>query len=192
MNLRELLKKSRSCRRFKGSEPVALDDLKSAVENVRFAPSPANLQPLKFIICIKDNINKKIFSNTKWAVYLKDWDGPEEGERPGAYILILGTRNMSAHIHWDYGIALQTILLSLAEKGYGACTVAAIDRDAIREILSIPKKYDLPALIAVGRPDEEIVIDDIKDDRFKYWRDDKDVHHVPKRAFKDLVYKIIS
>jgi nitroreductase len=192
MELRELLKKTRSYRRFEQSKPVAMEHLKWAVENVRYAPSPANLQPLKFIICNNNDVNEKIFPNIKWAAYLKDWRGPEEGEKPAAYILILGNKDLSHFIEWDYGIALETILLSLTEKDYGVCTIAAFNKEGVRKVLSVPAEYDLAAIIAIGKPNEKIVIDDVKEGNIKYWRDEKDVHHVPKKSLNEIIHKIIS
>jgi nitroreductase len=191
--LRNLLIKTRTYRRFDQSEKVPTETLQEVIENVRYACSPANLQPLKFIIINDEKINSKVFPHLRWAGYLKDWDGPEEGERPVAYIVILGDKKISPNfISWDYGIALQTILLSLTNKGLGACPFASFNKDEIRKILNIPEELESPLIIAIGKPVEKVVIDDIKNGDVKYWRDDTQTHHVPKRKVEDLIFNIYS
>jgi len=189
LNFRELLLKNRSYRRFYQEEKIELRVLKEMVENIRFTPSPANLQPLKFVIVNNPEMNRKIFPHLKWAAYLKGWDGPVEGERPSAYIVILGSRNISAHVAWDYGIALQTLQLSAVEKGYGACAIVSCDKERIRELLGIPGELEIGCVLALGKPKEKVVIDEVKDGDIKYWRDGQDVHHVPKRSLDELILK---
>lgn len=189
MDFKELLLTNRSYRRFYQEEKLDMPLLEDIIRNVRVTPSPANLQPLKFVLINDAAVNDKIFPSLKWAAYIKDWPGPEEGERPAAYILILGDRKKSAHIHWDYGIAMQTILLSAVDRGYGGCAIAAFDKEKVREILAIPRELEVAAVIALGKPKEKVVIEDVADDDVKYWRDAEGVHHVPKRKAADLIFK---
>jgi hypothetical protein len=35
-----------------------------------------------------------------------------------------------------------------------------------------------------------ITVDDIKDNDVKYWRDEKQIHHVPKRRLDELILKL--
>jgi len=188
LKLKELLIKNRSYRRFYQEEKVDIQDLKEMISNVRFIPSAANLQPLEFILVNNEIKNKSIFKNLKWAGYIEDWDGPEQGERPSSYIVVLGNREISSYIDWDFGIALQTILLSAVEMGYGGCTIASFNKDNIRNLFNIPENYDILPIIAIGKPKEKVVIEEIKDNDIKYWRDEDQVHHVPKRSLNDLIF----
>ena len=47
---------------------------------------------------------------------------------------------------------------------------------------------ELLLVIALGKPKEEVVIDDLTPEGdIKYWRDDGKVHHVPKRTLDELI-----
>lgn len=191
MNLRELLLKNRSYRRFYQDEKVSAETLKEFVENVRFTPSAANKQPLKFVLVTDVSMNEQIFSHLKWAAYLSDWDGPEQGERPSAYMVLLGNRKASPYIDADYGIAMQTVLLSAVEKGYGGCLIGSYDKEKVRRLLDIPEELELSVVIALGKPKEKVVVEPVKDDDIKYRRDEHQVHHVPKRSTEELIFKIV-
>lgn len=192
MKLRELLEKNRSYRRFRESEKIDTPVLKSLIDNLRYTPSPANLQPLKFVLVNDRSTNLRIFPHLDWAGYLEDWEGPVEGERPSAYVVILGNRGISKHVDWDYGIALQTILLGATERGFGGCAIASCQREQILDILSIPDEYEIGCVVALGKPVEKVVIESVKEGNIRYWRDDQDVHHVPKRSVDDLIYTVIE
>ena len=58
------------------------------VDNTRLTASASNAQALKFKIVNTPAECAKVFSTVKWAGALTDWDGPAEGERPSAYIII--------------------------------------------------------------------------------------------------------
>jgi len=186
--LKKLIQKNRSYRRFYGDEKISVKTLKSFIEFARLSASSANLQPLKYSLSCTHKTNQKIFPCLKWAGYLKDWPGPSEGERPSAYIVILGDTSISKSFGYDAGIAAQSILLGATEKGLGGCIVASIERENLRESLKIPEHLEILFVIALGKPKEKIVIETVdKDGDIKYWRDKKSVHHVPKRALKDII-----
>ncbi len=182
-----LIRKNRSYRRFHQDVRLERSDLEGLVELARLSPSAANLQPLKFFLSTGDATNQKIFPCLKWAGYLKNWDGPEEGERPAAYIVILQDLDISKRPDVDHGIAAQSILLGAVEKGWGGCMIGNVVREKLRDTLSLPPGLEILLVLALGKPKEEVVLDEIKGGDIKYWRDPKDVHHVPKRSLGDLI-----
>ena len=186
--LKALIRKTRSYRRFVEAHAVSRETLRDLVELARLSASGANRQPLKFILAAEGAINAEIFATLGWAGYLPDWDGPESGERPAAYIIILGDTEISANFGVDHGIAAQSIMLGVTERGLGGCILASIKRDALRDALKIPDRYEILLALALGKPAEEVVIDPVgADGDIKYWRDEDGVHHVPKRALDDLI-----
>lgn len=188
--LEELMRKNRSYRRFRQDVPVELETLHALVNLARLSASASNLQPLKYILSCDPDVNRKIFPHTRWAGYLKDWPGPQEGERPSAYVVILGDTEIRRSFGCDHGIAAQSIMLGAAERDLGGCMLGAIDRDGLRQTLDIPEGYEILLVLALGEPKGEVVLEDVAPDGgIKYYRDDQDVHHVPKRSLDELILK---
>ena len=186
--LKDLVQGNRSYRRFHQEVPVSLEALRELVDLGRLSASGANLQPLKYILSHEAERNAAIFETLGWAAYLKDWAGPEEGERPAAYIIVLGDTTIRKSFGVDPGIAAQSIMLGATEKGLGGCMLASIQRDALREALGIDRRYEILLVLALGKPKETVVIDPVgPDGDIKYWRDADGVHHVPKRALDEII-----
>ena len=183
-----LIKANRSCRRFHENHPVDLKTLEELVDLARLSASGANLQPLKYILACEPRMNAEIFSCLGWAAYLKEWPGPEPGERPAAYIAIIGDTTITKEFGVDHGIAGQSMLLGAREKGLAGCMLGSIKRKHLREILNLEPQYKILLVLAVGKPKEEIKIEDVgPDGSIRYWRDSKGVHHVPKRPLRDII-----
>jgi len=93
--LRDLVVKNRSFRRFDASHSLCEDTLERLVDLARLSPSAANKQPLKYFLSWTPEVNTLVFPCLQWAAYLKEWKGPETAERPTAYIVILGDKDVS-------------------------------------------------------------------------------------------------
>lgn len=181
--IRDLVLANRSYRRFQQNHAIDMATLRELVELAALCPSSGNLQPLRYVLSCDPDRNAKIFPHLEWAGYLSDWPGPTQGERPSAYIVIVGDSQACHSINCDHGIAAQTILLGAVEKGLGGCVIGSIHRDPLRKLLDIPDRYSILLVIALGKPAEKIVLEPVDPDgNIKYWRDDAGIHHVPKRS----------
>ncbi|MBW6518851.1 MAG: nitroreductase family protein [ANME-2 cluster archaeon] len=189
--IKELIRKNRSYRRFHQEETIAPETLRELIDLTRYSASGANLQPLKYILSCESGKNDLIFPHLAWAGYLKDREGPAEGERPPAYIIIVCDTDISSSAGVDHGIAAQSILLGAVEMGLGGCIIGSIERDGLRKALGIPPRYEILLVLALGKPKEDVVVETAgtKGD-IKYWRDEEDVHHVPKRALDEIILDI--
>jgi len=190
MNFAELVFKNRTYRRFDESFSVGYGILAELVNLTRFSASGANRQPLKYLLHNNPVDCSRIFPSLAWAGYLNEWPGPEPGERPSAYIIILGDRSITDSFGVDHGIAAQTIMLGASNHGLGGCMIASIRKEELRKELDIPGQYEILLVLALGKPVEKVVIDDIKNGDVKYWRDENKVHHVPKRTLDELILKL--
>lgn len=186
--LEDLIRKNRSYRRFHEDRPVSMETLRELVNLARLSASGSNLQPLKFILVSDPETNEMIFPHTNWAGYLRDWDGPAEGERPAAYIVILGDKEIRKSFGCDHGIAAQSIMLGATERGLGGCILGALGKRGLRETLDIPERYDILLALALGEPKETVALEAVgPDGDIKYYRDDEGVHHVPKRSLEEII-----
>ena len=187
--LSDLIRKNRSFRRFYQDHVLDLETLTGLVDLARLSASAANLQPLRYILSVDSEKNSQIFSCLGWAAYLKDWNGPEEGERPSGYIIILSDfEKANDYVGYDCGIAGQSILLGAREKGLAGCMIASINRQRLRNFLNIDVRFKILLVIAIGKPKEEVLIEAVgSDNNIRYWRDSTGAHHVPKRNLKDII-----
>jgi nitroreductase len=186
--LKEIIQKNRSYRRFHEEVAIGRETMLELVDLARLSASSGNLQPLKYLLADSPFMNNKIFPHLQWAGYLTGWPGPAEGERPTAYIVILHDTSISKSVNCDHGIAVQSILLGATKRGLGGCIIASMNKTELTAALKIPEHLQILLVIALGKPSEKVEIDEIDaDGDIKYWRDEKGVHHVPKRKLKDII-----
>ena len=185
--IKDLITKNRSYRRFENSRKVTRIELEKLIELARLSGSASNRQALRFYLVNTALENEKVFSSLKWAGYLPDWLGPAPAERPSAYIIILKPAELTAYIGHDTGIACQSILLGAVELGLGGCMFGSVDRPSLQNLLSIPADHAIELVIALGKPIENIQIEQVSNDDIKYWRDKNQTHHVPKRSLSELI-----
>jgi len=186
--IKDLVLANRSYRRFQQNFAVSRETLRELVDLARCSASGVNRQPLKYILAREAEGNAKIFTTLSWAQLLKGWEGPKEGERPSAYIVVLGDKEVSQTFGIDPGVAAQSITLGATEKGLGACMLGNIKKDALRKSLAIPERYEILLVIALGKPGEQVVLETVgADGNTAYWHDEKDIHHVPKRTLDDII-----
>ncbi len=186
--LRDLIIKNRSYRRFYQDVTIERATLRELVDLARLSASGSNLQALKFRPSCDANENAKVFACLAWAGYLKDWPGPAEGERPSAYIVILGDKEISQSFGVNPGIAAQSILLGATEQGLGGCIIGSVDKPKLAQALEIPGQYEILLVLALGKPKETVVLETVgPEGDVKYWRDSQGVHHVPKRPLDEII-----
>jgi len=187
MKFHEIVRKSRSYRRFYEDKEIPQLTLLKLVDNARLIPSAQNLQPLKYYIVEYDQRNLA-FPHLKWAGYLKDWDGPIEGERPSAYIIIVSDKKISPNVMWDHGIAAQTILLGAVSKEMGGCIIRSFNSDGLASAFNISDDYKIELVVALGFPKENVIVKEIENgEDIKYYRDSEGNHYVPKRKLADII-----
>jgi nitroreductase len=191
MDLKELVKRNRSYRRFDANYTIKKETLIDLISLARLAASGRNVQPLKYYLSNDPAKNDLIFSTLEWAGYLKDWKGPEKEEQPTAYIVVLLDKSIAGDCFCDEGIAMENILLGAVEKGLGGCIIGSINKKKLFEYLKFPASYEILNVVALGRPVEKVVLTGLPEDgSIKYYRDEAGIHYVPKRSLEELVINL--
>lgn len=193
MNLKsykDLLQKNRSCRIF--DEAKRVDDilLRDLIDLTRFCASGRNAQPLKYKIVTDSIVCAEVFATLKWAGYLMDWDGPEVGDRPSAYLIQCLDTTYGKDCLCDDGLQLEVITTGATLSGLSNCIIKSFNKDKLTQILSLPHNLSARYVVALGYGKERVVLEDMTNDvdaDFKYWRDENGVHHVPKRPLESLI-----
>jgi len=188
--IKDLISKNRTYRRFYQSEKITAEQLREWVDLARNSASARNAQSLKYILSTDESFSAQIFELLGWAGYLTTWPGPVEGERPSAYIVLLNDTLISGNYFCDDGIAMQSILLGATEAGFGGCIIHSVNRNKLRQLLNLSEQYDILYVVALGKPKETVILEEMQNDEIKYWRDENQVHHVPKRALDEIILEV--
>lgn len=188
--IKELVRANRSYRGYDESRQVTREELLEMVDCARLAASSVNQQPLKYYLAWEKEEVGRIQKLTKWARGLPQMELPHPGKRPTAFIVIcqdLRINDSLTRFQKDVGIAAQTILLAATEMGLGGCMIGNFQAGSVKEKLGLEEMAPL-LIVAIGKPDEKIVLTEIADgDSVAYYRDENDVHYVPKRRLEDLL-----
>lgn len=188
-DMRELIEKTRSYRRFDQSTPLSREVLLDILDASRLTPSGANLQSIRFLPVTDPDEVGFLTAHARWAAYLADWQGPSKDEAPTAWVLLLSPADTPSP-GIDLGITAQTILLCATSLGYGGCMFLSIDRPRIAERLGINGNMRIDLAVALGKPAETVRIKEAgRGEDLRYYRDELDRHIVPKLSLADRLYK---
>lgn len=186
----DLIKKARSYRSFDESVVIDENQLKSFVDGARYSSSAINLQPLRYKLVYEKNEVEAVLSNTKWGGMLPDLKLPPDGHHPTSFIIVCKDKSVKniSYSDIDLGIAAESIMLQAVEKGYGGCFIAAFSKNEISQMFSFEETIEPVLIIALGKPDETVVIKEIgKNESTKYFRTDDNLHVVPKIQLSDIL-----
>ena len=189
--LKELVIKNRSYRGFDENYSFTREQLESYIDLTRYTASSVNAQPLKYKIVYEKNEVEAVRPLTRWARALPDMVLPHPNMHATAFIIICQDTDISpnlARYQKDIGIVAQTITLAAVEDGLGGCMIGNFTPDEVKETLNLAENLTPMLIIALGKPAEEIVIKEIDNgESTKYYRDENDIHYVPKRKLKDIL-----
>lgn len=189
--LKDLVKQNRSYRSFDGSFEITRETLLDLVDCARFTPSSINMQPFQYFLSYKPETNDIIYPLTAWARLLPGFEGPAEGHRPTAYIIVCTDTTIGPETRFrtDVGIVSQTIMLAAAEKGFGGCMIGNYNPKKVSEALNLPENLVPSLILALGKPDETIIMTELeKGGNARYYRDENGQHYVPKRKLEDITF----
>ncbi len=147
MSLIDLLLSRRSIRRYENKD-VAEEVLQQILEAGRQAPSAANRQPIRFVVVHDHDILKNL-CDTLLSRFVKY-----------APLAIIGCADTTSLLtgKWaiiDATIAMQNMVIAAWSLGVGSCWIGACNEEKVKELLKIPEKWRVVALITFGYPAEQ-------------------------------------
>lgn len=193
MTFKELVTKNRSYRGYDESRKITEEELLDMVDCARLTASSINIQPLKYYLAWEKEEVDRIQAMTAWARALPQMTLPHDGMHPTAFIIVCQDTQVAPNTDRflkDVGIVSQTILLAAAEKGLGGCMIGNFKPDQVSQELQLEDHLKPLLILAIGKPAEMIILQDVDDgESMKYYRDENDVHYVPKRKLQDIIIK---
>jgi len=151
MELKEAIEKRQSIRAYE-DKSVPEEKLKNVLEAARLAPSAKNRQPIKFVVVKESKRRRELAQAANGQTFV--------GEAP-IIIAAVATEpeyTMGCGIPSypvDVAIAVDHMTLAAVDEGLGTCWIGAFSQERVREILKIPHKYRVVALLPLGFPRRE-------------------------------------
>ena len=186
LDLAELLRTRRAVRRFKpGDIPEA--DVREVLEAARWAPSPANLQPQRFIHVRDRAIKEQLQALAKESKELSSyWDpGFKPGGKSGLVndlitpevIAVVSDPGKSlTNVHYDNGfewaaaMSIYAMWLRAHSLGYGAVFVQHWITEKAKRILNVPLRWTFLGTFTFGHAADAPTQDRLTLDEL-VWRD---------------------
>lgn len=189
--LKDLVAKNRSYRSYDQGVEISRQQLEDIVDAARLTPFSQNFQAFKYYLSCDKETNALIQPLTGWARWLQPMQLPPEGHCPTAFVVICYDQNIgpgAKRFEKDIGTVAQTMLLRAVEMGLGGIMIGNFSPEKVSQALQLDEHLQPVLIVAFGKPDEEIVLTEIgPDGDIKYFRDENNVHHVPKRSLEDLI-----
>jgi nitroreductase len=185
-SLKQLLLKNRSYRGYDNSYEVRADQLQRIIEVNCATPSAMNQQVLRFRPVLVDE-SDKVLPFIRMGGALPELHLPLPGTEPKAFIVICSTVDEGRYVDIDLGIAAQSMLLQAVEIGLNGICIAAFDKTAIKQSLSL--QYEPLLILAIGKGAEKIELTDISPTESHAYYRREGVHYVPKLRVEDLIIK---
>ncbi len=187
--IKDLVRKSRSYRGYDESYQISREKLVELIDCARLAPSSVNCQSLCYYLAWEKKDVEQIQSLTKWAALLPQMKLPHPGMYPTSFIVICQKMDIARKPFFtDVGVAAQTILLAATEEGLGGCMIGNFDSEALKAKLDLAENIMPLLILAIGKPNERIILTEIGEDgKTAYYRDKNDIHYVPKRKLEDII-----
>jgi len=149
LDILDIIETRRSIRKFR-TAPISDDLIEKILEAGRWAPSGQNNQPWRFAVVRNRERLKEISQLTRYRKIVL-----------GAQVLIPVFIDTATIYHREkdiqgIGACLQNMLLEIHTLGIGAVWLGEIikSNEQIKQILGLPEKLELMAVIAMGYPDE--------------------------------------
>ena len=141
----DIIKRRRSVRHFSRAK-LPDEQMQQILEAGRWAPSGANAQPWRFVVVTQ----RETLTSLAECCYYKMFKSRHVGEA-GAVVVICADPGAGSQTYLlDAAIAGTNMTLMATALGIGSCWIGAFEEQTIQNILQVPEKLKIIALIAFG------------------------------------------
>jgi len=185
----ELIRKNRTKRIYNGGE-VSFSLLTELIEDCRFSASAINIQEIRYILINDETLCSDIFKITN----LPSTHKVDISQKPGAFVVMIVNRDSKlpeSFLYYNAGIATANLTLSAASKGFSCVTLLSTNLEKLAALLSLDESKRIVSVIAVGKSDQKVLLEDISGGDSSYYKNEDKVHVVPKLTAEVLIYQKI-
>ena len=156
-----LVTKRRSIRKYL-EKPVEAEKIDILIETVLRSPSSRGLNPWEFVVVTDQGLLEKLSkAKPHGASFLKN--------APMGLVVCADPEKCDVGVE-DASIAATFLMLGAVDLGLGSCWIQIRERqkasksseEIVKEILNIPKKYRVEAIIALGYPVQDKITQKLK------------------------------
>jgi nitroreductase len=126
-----------------------MEHLHKMVDAGRYVPTGFNSQRIRFAIIASPAKVAEAFASTGWLT-----GQPPAGQRPVAYIVVLGDG------HQAVACATYAVMLAAHALGYDSCWHGCTGNAKVKQVLGLNDDIQDGVLISLGKPDEKFVVND--------------------------------
>ena len=147
MDVFEAVQRRRSVRAYLKKD-VPRELVMRILEAARLAPSAEAIQPWYFIVLTDQEKKDKIAKSGRFARFISK-----------APVVVVGCGDREASPKWfkvDVAIAMEHMVLEATELGLGTCWVGSFSESLVKQVLKIPERFSVVALLALGYPAKKV------------------------------------
>lgn len=158
MNLIDLVKQRKSCRKFDPDRTVPRELIALCLEAARHAPSACNSQPWHFIAATDTDIRRDICDNALCTGLYKMNAFCREApvliaivsEKMRFWATVGSQTRNTRYYLIDIGIAGEHFALQAEELGLATCWLGWFDEKAVKKALKVPQSKRIDVMLALG------------------------------------------
>ncbi|MBD3252310.1 hypothetical protein GF386_01115 [Candidatus Pacearchaeota archaeon] len=150
MDFDSVIRKRASNRNF-GLKKPKIEKIMELIETANTAPSPGNLQILKYLLIEDEEKIAKIAKACR-----------QEWIKKAPWVVIVCSESSKVDIMYDerapkyikhhVGAAVENLLLKITNEGLACCWVGAFSEITLRNALNIPESAEIEVVLPIGYP----------------------------------------
>jgi len=187
--MKDQIFKARTHRRYHPRK-VESEVIREIIDAAKNSPSAFNMQLSRYIIVNEDeDLKEKIFRLTN----LPTFHQVEDEYKPSGYIIAVVEKSRIKrrdYLHFDQGIAYQSINLMMNEYGMRNVCLFSPDKNKLQEYLGLDiEKYEVSYALAYGYPiaEKRKIAETTDTTLWKYFKDEEGIYNVPKLTLDTVI-----